>query len=523
MSANIDLLLDSGGGGILSGGSAPGGNLPELTRNDVYTFRLRIQDAAFGAVPTDVDLTGASLKLGIGQIDSEPTDGQFLLTLAGPVTSSAISYNATTTQFFNAISGIAGNATVTTYGLESNAWLVTAATANTSLSFGADSYTLFPSSSVLVSTRRNPTAQVKAQQVVQLRRNPAVYANSFSTASTANEITISKIQDGASDKNEIYRLTISADAIGGSYAFGFGGTATTAIPIGATATSVQSTLAALSEIGAGNISVLPLDNSQGFSIAFTGTLANTNITTALSVDASGVYFVPWKVATVTMATAELDELFAEEGTDTITLTLEIELTDGGNPKTLTQSNVTVRRDLITSGSVVPAPKDSYYTKTEADALFVEDLTTNVDATNRKLRASDGTERLQYGGGIGFFGATAVSRQANINVPSGLINLGLFQSSTTYGVFPLSPRTLTTTASIYFGQVNSNSTNSVSVVVTGCNLNDIVLVGLPADIANGLAFAGHVTTADGIELDCINATNGNITPATATYRFTVIGY
>jgi hypothetical protein len=60
-------------------------------------------------------------------------------------------------------------------------------------------------------------------------------------------------------------------------------------------------------------------------------------------------------------------------------------------------------------------------------------------------------------------------------------------------------------------------------VTGCNLNDIVLLGLPANTGNGIAFSGHVTTANGIEVDCINATNGNITPATATYRITVIGY
>jgi hypothetical protein len=109
------------------------------------------------------------------------------------------------------------------------------------------------------------------------------------------------------------------------------------------------------------------------------------------------------------------------------------------------------------------------------------------------------------------------------VVSNVISLGLIPSSVTYGILPGSTKTLTTTASIYFGTVNSNSTNSVSVVVTGCNLNDVVLLGLPAIINNGLAFAGHVTVANGLELDCINATNGNITPATATYRITVIGY
>ena len=518
MSANIDLYLDSGGNGLIGGS-----DVPTLTRNDVYNFRLRIQDAPPGLAPKDIDLSGTSLKLGIGDIDAKPTDGQFLLTLSGPVTSTAISFNATTTQVFNAISGIAGNATVTTYGVETNAWLITAATNGTALSFGGDANTLFPASSVLISTRRNPETGVKAQQIVQLRRNPAVFANTFSTASTVGVVSLTKLQDGGTNKNETYRLTAGADAVGGSYTFDFGGNTTTALALGATAVSVQVALAAVTGIGSSNVSVVALDNAQGYTITFIGSLGNTDVTTALLIDTSGIYFAPWKTATVTMATAELDEFFAEEGADTVTLTLEIELTDGGNPKTLVQTDVLIRRDLITSGSAVPAQVDSYYTKSEVDALFVEDSTTNVDATNRKLRASDGTERLRYDAGIGFFGATAVSQQANINVPSGLINLGLFSSSATYGVFPLSPKTLTTTASIYFGQVGSNSTNSVSVVVTGCNLNDIVLLGLPANMDNGLAFSGHVTTANGLEVDCINATNGNITPATATYRIVVIGY
>jgi hypothetical protein len=236
---------------------------------------------------------------------------------------------------------------------------------------------------------------------------------------------------------------------------------------------------------------------------------------------------------------DLDDLFAEAGTDTISPTLEIEVTSGGTPKTVYQNDIIVRRDLITTGAVVPAAQASYYTKAEADALFVEDSNSNVDAANRiladsssvgsigygarKLYNSSGNEVLRYDSGLGFYGNTAIAQPTGTNVVSNVISLGLIPSSATYGVLPGSIKTLTTTASIYFGQVNSNTTNSVSVVVTGCNLNDIVLLGLPANMDNGLAFAGHVTVANGLELDCINATNGNITPATATYRITVIGY
>jgi hypothetical protein len=241
-----------------------------------------------------------------------------------------------------------------------------------------------------------------------------------------------------------------------------------------------------------------------------------------------------------MATAELDELFAEAGTDTISPTLEIEVTSGGTPKTVYQNDITVRRDLITTGSVVPADQASYYTKAEADALFVEDEATNVDATNRelidsavvqsmswearKLYNASGSEVLRYDQGLGFFGVTATAQPTGPNVVSNLIQLGLNPNSTvTQGVFPLSVRTLTTTSSITFGAVPNNSTGSVTRTVTGVSLNDIVLLGLPNSICSGLSFYANVTTANVVEIDCVNATNGSLTQSGQTFRITVIGY
>lgn len=540
MATNIDLNLDSKGSGLLSGGSARTSRIPILYRNDVYDFRVRVLDQDNTGIRSDATLSSPSFKLGIGGLDAIPTDGEFKLTLAGPVTSSAIPYNATTTQVFNAISGIAGNATVTTFGSEDSAWIITAATNNTALSFGGVAFTLFPVSSVLVNTRRDFGADIKAQQVIQLKRNPAVYADSFSAAPTAGVISLTKTQDGDSstNKNETYQLKVGADAIGGGFVLSYGTNSTTAIPVYANAVSMADALGAVTGIGYGNISVDSGENTKEYSISFVRALGNTNITTALTLDASGVIFAKFYKATVTMGTSGIDQLFSEEGTDTVTPTLEIEISQSGNTQTLLQSTITVSRDLITSGAAVPSPQASYYTKAEVDAGFVAISSGNVDSTNRVLNDSatddsinwqtrkllrGSAEYLRWDSGIGFFGASAVSQPSGTNAINNVISTGLIANSSTYGVLPGSARTLTTTASIYFGQVNSNSTNSVSVVVTGCAINDIVLIGLPSTLDNGLSFAGHVTTGNGIELDCINATNGNITPATATYRITVIGY
>jgi len=562
MASTLDLYIDTSTGALLDGGSVAGGSLPTLTRNDSYTLRLRLLEKSASGAFTDIDTSGASLKVGIGNIEELPTDGAFKLTCNG-TTSGSIAYNATAISVYTAISN--NVSTVSLYGSGSyGSYLLTATQPNTAMSFGSDSFTLFPASSVIVNTRRNPTTSINAQQVVKLVRNPIVYADNFTNTSTAGQIVLSKISDGGTGQNETYDLSFGQEIVGGLYSLNWGGTSTTGIAPFASAVTVQAAISSGINTITSNISVQ--DNGKGgYTIQFTGRLAQTDVTIPLQLDASGINFLPLKQTTLTINTSGVEDAFAVSGEDTITPTIEIEITQNGTPKTIYQGNVTIRKDLITAGAVVPGDQASYYTKAEANVVFVEDSTSNVDATNRKLYNSSsqvfldwqnntigtGTTILDLSGtavtitdgynlGVGtttgtkigvstssklaFFGSTPITQPNQPNVVTNLVNLGLLQSgSTTYGVLPLSSRTLTTTASIYFGIVGNNSTNSVSVVVTGCQLNDIVLLGLPASNPQGVSFLGHVTTTNGLEVDCINATNGSLTPATATYRITVIGY
>jgi len=562
MASNIDILLDKSSG-LLIGGSAPAGVLPAFTRNDVYPFRLRVLERNAGGSYTDASLSSPSFSLGIGNIGAVATDGQFKLTTTTG-TSTAISFNATTAQVLSAVSAIAGNVGVTTYGDTGSAWIITAATANTALSFGALPFTLFPTAAVQVNTRRAPTASVYAQQIVSLSRNPAVFSSSF-TSISGDGISLTKIQDGSTSANETYALSIGNDVYGGSYSLSYGGYS---IGIGydQSAANVTTMLSAVTGIGSGNISVIS-DSKRGLIISFVNALGLQNVTTQLQLDSSGIQSYSWYTATVTMSTSEMEELFNEAGTDTITPTLEIEMTESGQTKTLLQYTATISKDLILTGALVPADLALYYTAAQVNAGFIADSATNVNAVNRSLKSSTGVTAVNYGGrtlvnaagstvvsfgtglqlsgNIGFYGATVTAQPSGTNIVSGLTNIGLISytqptalnvvsalnqtgllvnnNTTTFGVFPLSSRTLTTTASIYFGAVAGNNTNSVSVTVTGCQINDIVLIGLPASNPNGLSFLGHVTTANGLEIDCVNATNGSQTPATATYRITVIGY
>ena len=583
MAQSLDIYIDTTTGGLVAAGSASSGKLPVLTRNDSYNLRVRLQERDSNGFLRDLDTTGSSIKLGIGSIDGDPTDGQFKLVL-NSVTSTAISFNATTTQFYNAISGIAGTGVgVTTYGNEQFAYLITSATLNTAMSFGGDAFTLFPTSSVLISTRRFPKSSVAAQQVIRLVRNPAVFSDTFVASPTAGVISLTKIQDGSATQNETYDLAIGSDAEGGSVVLNYGLNSTTAIAIGSSATSFAEALTSITAIGSGNVSVDLGNNAGNYSISFVRGLGLTNITTALTLDASGAIFGNFLQTTCTLATAELDELFSETGSDEITPKIEIELTQNGTPKTVLQTDVTVRRDLLTTGSAVPATQASYLTAAEIAAGF-------VSSQNN----------------VGFYGTTAISKPANTNVVSALVNLGLIANTVTVGVdgggggaanavtdwtgnvsattrfladssavtsvdwgnrvlktstgatsvnwqtgaFGFGStvvtiatnnvaisgsyyiamgtgngafRTLSTLASVTFGAVASNDQHYRDVVVTGAAINDIVLIGLPSAVSAGAVIQGVAYKANTVCLSCSNSDNGTINLNTATYRITVLDY
>lgn len=567
------ILIDVDAKRLLANRFGGVGSLPNFDRGDSPSFEIGF--LKYNGIQYDfVDYSSSSIKFGIGSTAATPSEGQFKLTWNG-VTSNAITYNSTTAEIQTALAPAVSASIATISGVDS-AWLITMTTAGvfagTTAGLGGDAFNLYPESSVLINTAREPSPNVSMRQIVRLLQTPAVFQDSWVNSQTTGGATITLTQEGSGAQSETYSLLIDDSVYAGQYNLIFGNQAV-GVAFNANASQIQNELAKLTSIGTyldangitqPNVRVSG-DNGK-FGISFVGDLAQTNITTALSVNDSALFRPPYKTAVVTLGTSQIENLLNSNVTD---LSLEIEIVENGKSNTVLRQDIEFNRnDLIITGSAIPADQAGYYTKAEADALFVEDSTSNVDATNRRLKNSGGTTIVDYGaalfgasgmvnlsasavtiggypvyvnssitatgavsfgggmavsGGLGFYGTTPVAKPSGSNAISNVISLGLIASSSTYGIFPSSTRTLTTTASIYFGQVNSNETNSVSVVVTGCSINDIVLIGLPSTINNGLGFSGHVTTANGLEIDCINATNGNITPATATYRITVIGY
>jgi hypothetical protein len=364
MSSTLDIYLDKSGD-LIAGGSAPYGTLPVFTRNDEYVVRLRVLERnQFGAY-TDSNLVSPSFRLGIGISDTPPNYGNFKL-IFNSATSNAISFNATTTQLYNSISSIAGNVNVLEYGQSGSAWLITAATQNTALSFLSDSYTLFPTSSIIINDRKLPEPGVFAQQIITLIANPYVFSDSFNIT-TGTGAQLNKTQDGDQYTNTTYELSIGNDVIGGSFAIAFNGYSTS-LDYNADASSLNEKLSAITGIGSENILVVS-DNKRGFVISFINQLGLQNVVTPLLFDSSGLVNAIYYQSVITLATSQLNDFFVESNSNEITPTLEIELNENGAIKTILQSQITIRKDLITTAFSTPASNARYYTSTECDSIF----------------------------------------------------------------------------------------------------------------------------------------------------------
>lgn len=344
MAQTLDIVVDSKAGTLIPFGSAPFGVLPAFTRNDVYTVRIRPRQVT-NDLQRDTDFVSPSFKFGIGFVDVEPTSGSFKLTTTTG-TSGAIAYNATPAAILTAVSGIAGNVTVATFGGDGSAWIITAATANTALSFSGSTFSLFPPCDVLVGTRLNYASGVCAQVTVSLVASPAVYSSSFSASSTANAITLNLLNQGSATANETYQLSVGPDVGSGTFLINYGSTATTAIFVGTSAITFARALEGISAISFGNIAVAAATDLATYNISFVGSLGLTNITTLLTLDATNVVYGKYYQSTITMASGVIDQLFTETTSDFIQPILEIEILDSGVKSTALQSQVTLRRDLI---------------------------------------------------------------------------------------------------------------------------------------------------------------------------------
>jgi hypothetical protein len=83
--------------------------------------------------------------------------------------------------------------------------------------------------------------------------------------------------------------------------------------------------------------------------------------------------------------------------------------------------------------------------------------------------------------------------------------------------------LSATATLDFGSIGSNATETLTITVTGAVAGDSVFLGCPAGLDAGLVFCASVTAADTVTVRMHNSTGGAVDQASATFRATVIRF
>lgn len=87
--------------------------------------------------------------------------------------------------------------------------------------------------------------------------------------------------------------------------------------------------------------------------------------------------------------------------------------------------------------------------------------------------------------------------------------------------PRLQKTLTVAATLDFPSIAAVGTQALTVSVPGARVGDLVVLGLPDTVNNGVVFDARVSAADTVTVRALNITAGAIDPASASYRVSVI--
>jgi hypothetical protein len=141
--------------------------------------------------------------------------------------------------------------------------------------------------------------------------------------------------------------------------------AKTTADIEATATvyEVQQALEAVSSIGFGNVSVSGIAG-ETYSIAWINDKGLSNLP-QVTVQTSGLFAYLGKSGTLTLSTFQAADLLADA--DSVTLTLEIQLTTGGITTTVVSQDVILTADLIDGATLTPQARTNTVQLTSPDS------------------------------------------------------------------------------------------------------------------------------------------------------------
>jgi len=343
---DLDLVIAINGRKALTGfDSATETRVADFTLSDKVNLRVQpVRETGNGNRPNEsIDISGVSLRAGLGFRGKAVSSGSFTLTFDSETTM-ALSYNATAADVAAALNAL--SSVGTDVGVSGNAggpWTVTFGDLNDQNAISGDGTNLLPLADVSVVTQRTGTASLYEVQVIALKLAPVALATSFSSFPAAAG-SVTELQAGAgANTPEIQRVSLDPAPIGGTFILTFGAASTEALPYDITAEDLQTELQDVSTIGSGNCTVT--GESPTWDVTFGGLTGDQS---NMSVDVSGLEVPVGLAGLLDLNTAgafkALNDGVVTNGK--VSMYLEVEMSEGGNRKTILQTPVDLLDDVL---------------------------------------------------------------------------------------------------------------------------------------------------------------------------------
>lgn len=377
-SREVLLNIDTNGRKLVSSFSSTlTGTLPALVLGDSTKISTRfLKPTNLSGNPwEEADISGLTVRVGIGIPGAAPTSGTFTITYGGDETS-ALDYNASATAVqtaLNALASITSAGGVTVTKSTGGAFRIIFTTAGDRTAFTLNTDAISPSSDSFVSVIREGTGSLSEIVLVSLETAVAAYAE-LTTSLPSAAITINTAREGATGVSDIQTITLDPIPYAGTYTLTVGSDETASIPYNASAAQIETALDALTGIGAGKSTVT--GDFPNYAVSFDPTLGDV---AEMTTNVSALTVPVGKSGELSTNTGELKDLFA--GASKLDATFEVQLYNSvdGTTDTLIQESIIIREDVIANSPSSPAGGPTYITtaslKTSIESLSAINLDT----------------------------------------------------------------------------------------------------------------------------------------------------
>lgn len=318
---------------------------------DTVPIKARILAAGSGgALYQDADLTDQVIRVAIGSPSAQPSTGSFRVSYGADQTA-ALAHNAsaaTLESALNALTSITAAGGVAVTKSTSGPYRIVFTTTGAKTSLTVDSTLLYPTTSTEVVVAVEGDVSNREIVLIRLETQPAAYAQLDDPLQDAGA-TIATIRAGAAGVAEIQTMRLDPEPHAGTYAIGFDGELTGALPWNATAAEIAAALESLTGIGAGQISVS--GDFPSYTLTFAAALEDVE---QITVDVSGLIVPTGRMGELDLNVVGIMELLDGSASKSASLEVEIYDTSAFTAWTVIQEPCTVLDD-VSGGSPSYSP------------------------------------------------------------------------------------------------------------------------------------------------------------------------